>query len=207
MIMRNVATNLAPSLRHHPGLAAVFKAAESRYLSEKELARYCEILPDYLNRAEVSREMSKIDALMVSRTVEEVFVYYPFSEFHEHADKKCIRDVSYVSAYIVLAMLMDDIKWLDDKFLLWMRTMVQAFNFPAQIEVKDQGPVYEYRSGAATTTARSIFETAKNMPRVTSSIYATYSILALNFRSELHPDYWQLVQPYFQQAINTLSAE
>lgn len=207
MTSSSAAANIDPSIRRHPDLIALFKSAESRYMTEEELARYCEVVPQNKDRAVVSAEMAKMDALMVERTVKEVFIYYPFDQYHEESDKKCIRDVGYVSAYITLAMLMDDIKWLDDKFLLWMRTMVQAFNFPAQLDVPDRKGVFDFRSSATNTTAKSIFETAKKMPQSRSAIYATYSILSLNFRSELRPEHWQFVQPYFQQAVNTLSAE
>ena len=54
---------------------------------------------------------------------------YPnFTKYHDQGWARCYRDVQLVLRQDVQSMLLDDVRSLDDKILLWMRTTLAANN-------------------------------------------------------------------------------
>lgn len=47
---------------------------------------------------------------------------------------KCYRDVSTVYRHCVFAMLCDDLPMLENKLLIWLRTILQSLSFPGETE-------------------------------------------------------------------------
>lgn len=185
------------SLRRHPQLAALFKAAESRHLTEQELAEYCAIVPEYTVRATAAREVAAIEQSVVQEVIDEIFAVYPYEKHHAAAAAKCPRDVRYVSAYATLSMLMNDPAWFDDKLLLWLKTILQAFEFPDRTSEKRK-----VLFGSSGDDKR--LDNLKPMQR---SIHETYSKLRQRYQERLSPDAYRLLESYLQQAIDVLSAD
>jgi len=183
------------SLRHHPLLAAIFKAAESRYLTLQELDEYCRVVPEYRHRATVAKEVAAIEVKTVTLVLQEVFSIYPYENHHQFALAKCTRDVRYVSAYAVLAMLMNDPQWYKDKLLYWLQTILHAFEFPDRAMRKKV---------LFSAQGNSVLERMSAKQR---SIYETYTKLRDKYRESLTPTSFALLEPYLQLTIDILSAE
>ncbi len=186
------------SLRQHPRLKMIFKAAESRQLTPQELEEYQRVVPEHTDRAEAAREIAKTEQAVVQKTVEDIFAIYPFEGNHPGASPKCLRDVRYVSAYATLAMLMEDPKWLEDKLLLWLRTILLAFEFPDRAQGKK---VLFGGGGDHGGDGRG-----NELSPPQRSIYDTYVRLRENYREVLTPNTYQLMEPYLQQAVDILPA-
>jgi hypothetical protein len=186
------------SLRLHPELAAIFKAAESRHLTEQELDEYYRVCPDALERVSVAREIAALEQSLVQKVVAEVFLMYPYEQHHEMASPKCVRDVRYVVAYASLAMLMKDPQWFEDKLLIWMKTILQSFEFPERSQQK------KVLFGGVTTEENKRENALKTKQR---SIYETYTKLKQYYRNSLNASAFALFEPYLQQAIDVLSAD
>lgn len=183
------------SFRNHPQLRKMFIAAESRHLDSPELELYRATLPEQAHRIKAAQEIKLVQAEVVSTTIGEVFDIYPFLENHELAQGKCYRDVSYVAAYITLAMLMDDPEWLRDKLLLWLKTILQSFCFPQR------------NKESAIPTHRLVTLEADKLPSMRSSIYETYSRLNGHFHQKLSPEAYSLIEPLLKMTCDILASE
>jgi hypothetical protein len=186
------------SLRHHPELAALFKAAESRHLTDQELDEYYRVCPDELERVSAAREIAAFEQSLVQKVVSEIYLVYPYEQNHQMASPKCIRDVRYVVAYASMAMLMKDPQWFEDKLLIWLKTILQAFEFPERNQQK------KVLFGSVTPDEDN---REKNMKPKQRSIYETYTKLKQYYRNSLNATSFNLFEPYLQQAIDVLSAD
>lgn len=189
--------NTNASVRNHPQLKKMFIESESRHLNSEELKLYCAILPDHVNRAKAAHEIKLVQAEVVDITVEEIFAMYPFIANHELADEKAHRDIHYVSTYATTAMLMNDPEWLRDKFLLWLKTILQAFSFPPR------------NKEVTIPTHRLVTLEADEMPQMLgrSAIYETYARLKRNFHQKLTPETYALIEPLLQMSCDILASE
>jgi len=189
--------NTNASVRNHPQLKKMFIESESRHLSNEELKLYCTTLPDHVNRAKAAHEIRAVQAEVVSMTVKEIFAMYPFMTYHKLADEKAHRDINYVSTYAVTAMLMDDPQWLRDKFLIWLKTILQAFSFPKR------------NKEITLPTHHLVTLEADKMPQTLgrSAIYETYARLKRNFHQKLTPTTYALIEPLLQMSCDILASE
>lgn len=179
------------SLRHHPSLAALFRAAESRHLSEDELETYEQVVPGYAERAAAARAVVQHEKAVVEGVIETVFGAFPYEARHQFAHAKCTRDVRYVSAYATMTMLMGDPAWFEEKLLHWLRTILQAFHFPERSRARK---VLFQRGGGRS-----------GGPPGVESIRATYTALLDGYRRVLEPAHFELMQGPLQQAVDVLS--
>jgi hypothetical protein len=186
---------LTQSHRKHPELMSLFTTVEGRFLTDEELAEYVRVLPHAKQRADAARTLRVHEQEVVEQVVDHIFRDYPFEKFHPLARVKAIRDIRTVAAYTMLAMLMDDPRWLRDKLLLWLRTILQSFRFPDK-ETQTRKVAF----GAQEDT------TAAQLKPEQRAIYATYTKLKSRFLEEFDESGAALVGPYFQQVTETLSA-
>lgn len=184
------------SIRNHPDLKQLFIDAESRHLDNSELKHYCSVVPEYINRAKAAHEIKKVQTNVVNITVKEIFMMYPYLQHHDLSQGKCQRDVRYVSAYITQAMLMNDPQWLNDKLLLWLKTILQAFCFPER-----------NKEIASVESYKNITQDADKMPAVRSSIYETYKRLKSHYSDQLSPESYALIEPLLETTCKILAAE
>jgi len=184
------------SLRNHPQLRAIFKAAESRHLTDQELEEYLHVVPDHADRAQAAKEVREIEEEVVNTVVEDIFAVYPFPKHHRTAPVKAPRDIRYVSAYMTEAMLMNDPQWLNNKLLIWLKTILQSFEFPDR-----EGAAKKVLFAGASGNTGGL-EKLKPGQR---SIYATYHKLKQYYQERLSPASYALMEPYLQQAIDVLA--
>jgi hypothetical protein len=184
------------SLTTHQELQAIFKAAESRHLTNQELDVYISLVPEYTSHAEAAREVASVEEAVVQAVVKDIFILYPYEKKHQLAFGKCIRDISYVSAYATQAMLMNDPQWFEDKLLIWLKTILQAFEFPEPTQKA---------TNLFSKPADALHETGLSQKQ--RSVFATYSRLKHYYQEKLSPTAFDLMASYLQQAIDTLSSD
>jgi hypothetical protein len=186
----------AESIRKHPQLSDLFIAAESRHLNSDEFERYIKAVPQYAYRVAAAREIKAIEGKVVTTTISEVFQMYPFMQNHDLAQGKCYRDVNYVSAYVTLAMLMNDPEWLRDKLLIWLKTILQAYCFPERNKLEN--PIHTHRLVTAEADA---------LPKTRSSIFETYARLKHHYREGLSAESFALIEGLLQMCSDILASE
>lgn len=185
------------SLRHHPALAELFRRNEGKHWSSDQLALYQRSAIEYSLRAAAAAEIAGVESTVVERTVAEILASYPFEQKHHYARTKCVRDVSMVSAYATAAMLMNDGDWFRDRLLLWLRTILQSFYFPKR----------ETAQRKTLFGAKSERNPVDDLPQRKQSIYDTYNTLKRHYQLSLAPAHFTLLEPYLQQAIDTLTTD
>ena len=189
-------SQIKQSLKTHPELQAIFKAAESRHLTTQELEVYSRVVPEYASYAEAAHEVASVEEAVVQAVVKDIFALYPYEKKHQLAFGKCVRDISYVSAYATQAMLMNDPQWFEDKLLIWLKTILQAFEFPEPIQKA---------TDLFSKPADALHETGLSQKQ--RSIFATYSQLKHHYQEKLSPTAFDLMASYLQQAIDILSSD
>lgn len=206
--------NTSPNvkLRDNPDIAKLFRTVESRHLTAEEFAQYLTLCPEYAERAAAAREIQEHELTVVTNTVKQVFFLYPYPKYHEFAKDKAIRDVSYVSAYATHSMLTDDPDWFRDKLLIWLKTILQAFSYPAREEHKLEKSLDLLNMDVWRDPKRlphpEITEHADTMPiKGKRSIYETYARLIMNYQQVLSPKAFALIQPHLQLAVDILASD
>jgi hypothetical protein len=185
------------ALRQHPDLADLFKRAESRHLTDEELDTFLSIVPEHAARAEAAKAMRACDAAAVRKTITELYQIYPYEQHHQLAMPKCIRDVRYVCAYASHAMVMGDADWFRDKLLVWMKTILQSFEYP-------DIPAGSTKRLNPEPEVRAVLERLKPHQR---SIYECYYKLKSELRRALPPAAYTELEPYLQLPIDVLSSD
>lgn len=185
------------SLRKHPRLKTIFKDAEGRHLTDAELQEYCSVSPNLSDRAATAREVAKCEQSAVQAVVDDIFLYYAYEQNYQDGRAKCIRDIRYVSAYATLSMLMNDPRWFHDKLLIWLKRILQAFEFPER-NLPKKKPLFisdadSNRQANLASKQRSIFE--------------TYTKLKHTYQEMLTPPAFELMESYLQQAIDILASD
>jgi hypothetical protein len=189
-------------LRDDARITSLFAAAESRHLTPEEFSRYNALAPQFKSREVAANEIIDAQLAVVSKTVRQIFAIYPYPRFHENALEKAIRDISYVSVYATHSMLMDDPDWFRDKLLIWLKTILQSFSYPAREEgdpaAAANRPVLPYPEITAH---------ADTLTKGRSSIYETYTRLIANYQEILSPQAFNLIRPHLQLAVDILSSD
>lgn len=184
----------AVNARKNPVLRELFKGAEARHFNEEELASIQREHPELELELETARAVRECDVAIIGRVVKEVYSQYPYDQHHDHANPKCIRDVRYVIAYACHAMIARDPKWLEDKLLIWLKTILQAFDFPDRVK----------SSAGVLFADKAMEETLRNLPAKTKSIFHCYYRLKQEMGKALPPQQFKLIAPYLDQAIRIL---
>jgi hypothetical protein len=209
--MSTLTTSPNVKLRDNPQIAELFRVAESRHLTETEFAQYLTLVPEFADRVEAAQEIMAAELTVVTNTVKQVFFLYPFSKYHELPKDKCIRDVSYVSAYATHSMLMDEPDWFRDKLLIWLKTILKAFCYPAREERKLDTPSNILNTDVWRDPKRlphsEITEHADTLPQNQRAIYETYARLIVNYQQVLSPKAFALIQPHLQLAVDILASD
>jgi hypothetical protein len=185
------------SLRKHPRLAPIFTDAESRHFKDEELAAIVAELPELEPLAETCKVIRSKDVAIINKVVKEVFSQYDYEKHHDFASAKCPRDVRYVVTYACAAMLARDPQWLEDKLLIWLKTILQAFEFPAR----------KPGAGGALFSDKALEDKLAKLPKKTQSIYHCYYRLRQEMEKELGPEHFSRIEPYLTSALNVLTEE
>jgi hypothetical protein len=111
----------------------LFNAADSRYLNAEEQTVILEYAASLQARFRTAAAVEAKEQAAVKYCIDEMRKRYPnFDKFHEQAWGKAFRDVQLTVRYCVQAMLLDDVGVLDDKLLVWLKTILASFNFTPQ---------------------------------------------------------------------------
>ena len=198
------ASQAPASLRQHPELQALLKQAESRQLTEEELTTYSSIVPQHADRAAAAAEIAAAQQDVVEQTVNEILHAYPMDEaFGDYAPVKCLRDVSYISAYATAAMLLGDTRWFDEKMLFWARTMLQASPFPAPKGTQAGQPF----TPENPTPLTHLIEQAAGLPLHVGILHVTYKRMLENYREVLSAAAYEKLEPMIEHAVAVITSE
>ena len=187
----------AASIRKHPRLDTLFKDAEARHLNDDELDTVLEILPDLKAEVQACREVRTVEKKVVKKVVGEIFSQYDYAKQHEHALAKCPRDVRYVVAYAAASMLFREPNYFDDKVLVWLKTILQSFEFPKR----------NVSSSGALFADESLEKALADLPPARQSVFHTYYRLREEMGKALSEPSFKEIEPYLTQALNTLTEE
>ncbi len=185
------------SLIAHEELKDLFKRSESRHLVDEDFDLYRSIVPEFSARADAAKAMKDTDSQVVRKVITELYAIYPYEQHHQLAMAKCIRDVRYVTAYATQAMLMGDSDWFRDKLLLWMKTILQSFEYP-------DIPAGTTRRLNPEPEVRAMLATLKPHQR---SIYECYYKVKSDLQKALPPAAFAEMEPYLQLPIDVLSSD
>ena len=180
----------------HPELKDIFRQAEGKYLTDQELAKLVSVFPHLAAQAEASKDVRSKETGIIGRAVKDTFAIYPYEKHHEHATAKAVRDGRYVLAYGTMGMLIGDVRWYEDKFLIWTKTILQAFEFPDMPKGADP---------ASLNIDAAMAAKLKEFEAKAKSIYHMYWFVKEGCRKELQPAHFQLMTPYLDAAMNVLS--
>lgn len=183
------------TLRFHPELTDLFARAESRHLTDDQFEMYLAVAGDHADRVSAAQEVKTHDAQIVRNIITDLYAIYPYAKHHNLAMPKCIRDVRYVTAYASMAMLMGDPQWFADKLLIWMKTILQSFEYP-------DIPAGTSRRLNPEPEVRAIIANLKPNQR---SIFECYYRLRADFKKALSPAAFDEMSPYLQLPIDILS--
>lgn len=189
-----MSTETYNSLRLHPSLHDLFRAAEARYLTEEELDRYVQTLPEFKSRVDAAKEIAKAESAVCGKVAKDVTEAYHYDENHDLATKKCFRDICLTLRYATLSMLMNDPDWFRDKLLIWFKTILHSFRFPDQ--PSNHQPMIQGEEYANDLAARQSFQ---------KSIFETYSLLMAYLGEELSEQAYAEIHEYLKQALDVLS--
>lgn len=196
-------TVVRSKLRNDAQIRSLFKIAESRHFTPQEFAKYLSLAPDFKDREAAAREIMDAELAVAAKTIKQVFSLYPYPKFHELPLDKCIRDVSYVSVYATHSMMLDDPDWFRDKLLIWLKTILQSFTYPAREE-----PDSKVAALRLPLPYPEITEHADTLnPKGRRSIYETYSRLIMNYQEVLSPKTFGMIRPHLQLAVDILSSD
>lgn len=182
-------------IRKHPQLSELFKQVEGRHLSDEEFTVLLTEVPDLEPEVEAARAIRAEAKGVVKKVVAEVFAQYPYEKVHENAAAKCPRDVNYVVAYASQAMLCRDPEWLDSKLLIWLKTILQSFEFPERVK----------SAGNALFADQELEDALAALPSKARSIYHTYYQIKKEMGKALEAEHFKLVEPYLQLCLDTLT--
>lgn len=102
--------------------------AEGRYLEPTEQSMLKEFAESLDTRLETMRAIQAKEGEMVEPAVQAVIEHHPeAAERLDQLEDKTRRDVTLVLRYCTMAMVRDDMSFLEDKLLHWFRTIIQAY--------------------------------------------------------------------------------
>lgn len=183
------------TLRLHPELTDLFARAESRHLTDDEFELFLAVAGEHAERVTAAQEVKAHDAQIVRNIITDLYAIYPYAQNHNLAMPKCIRDVRYVTAYATLAMLMGDPQWFADKLLIWMKTILQSFEYP-------DIPAGTSRRLNPEPEVRTMLTNLKPNQR---SIFECYYRLKSDLKKTLSPAAFNEMETYLQLPIDILS--
>lgn len=181
---------LGRELREHPRLKLMLQQAEGRLFSDDELRVLGNIFPSLQPRCHAGREYGALLPEVVARVVDEINGCYPMEDYNEVAVQKTDRDMSYTLAYAEHAMILNDPNWFDNKLLIWLKTMLRAFEFPDYLPEADIPEPLEKKLRALPPKARAIFH--------------GYERVREEMRTRMAERNYELMEPFLRQINQTL---
>ncbi len=110
-------------------LLKLARTADGRYFQPEERDQFLAYADSLPRRFQTSEAVSQREEAIVSAVINEMQRRYPnFAKFHDQGWAKCYRDLQLVLRHDAQAVIIDDVQALDDRILLWLRSMLAANN-------------------------------------------------------------------------------
>ena len=101
-----------------------------RYPTSEERDRLTNYATGVRGRLSAVQELESVERVVIEVTLERIKELYPnFTRYHAVGWEKGYRDMQLLLQYIAKAMLVDDVRLLDDQVLTWVRTIFKSLNF------------------------------------------------------------------------------
>ena len=101
-----------------------------RYPSADERDRLTAYAGGVRGRLAAVQELTALEHVVIEVTLERIKELYPnFTRYHAVGWEKGYRDLQLLLQYIAKAMLVDDVRLLNDQVLTWVRTIFKSLNF------------------------------------------------------------------------------
>ncbi|TNE48869.1 MAG: hypothetical protein EP343_13350 [Deltaproteobacteria bacterium] len=109
--------------------------AEGRYLTAEELKQVNEFTASIPKRIAAMKSIERSEERIVAEVINVVWQRHPeFEAKHNYSKAKCTRDVGLVLRYCSMALLRNDTHFLSEKLLVWLRTILNSFEFGNTID-------------------------------------------------------------------------
>lgn len=105
-------------------------AAEGRYASDEELRFLPEYLRSYELRIQTYQQLQKAETPILKYVLAQVIQKAPdlFPKDNPEYIKHCQQDILHTLRYLAAVVLTNDITVLRERYLLWLQTIVRAFD-------------------------------------------------------------------------------
>jgi hypothetical protein len=101
-----------------------------RYPTAEERDRLTAYAGGVRSRLAAVQELESVERVVIEVTLERIRELYPnFTRYHAVGWEKGYRDMQLLLQYMAKAMLVDDVRLLDDQVLTWVRTIFKSLNF------------------------------------------------------------------------------
>ncbi|MFQ3594344.1 MAG: hypothetical protein SNJ82_14295 [Gemmataceae bacterium] len=111
----------------------IINGSDSRFLTKEEMRDILNYTNSLPARFKAATQAEQQEAEIVRWVIDQLKPRYPNMEkFHLRGWERGYRDVQLTFRYIVQAMILDDVKVLEDKLLFWLRTMLAGVDLTPQ---------------------------------------------------------------------------
>ena len=101
-----------------------------RYPTADERDRLTAYAAGVRDRLAAVRELESVEHAVIEATLERIRDLYPnFTRYHAVGWEKGYRDMQLMLQFMAKAMLVDDVRLLNDQVLTWVRTIFKSLNF------------------------------------------------------------------------------
>lgn len=110
-------------------LATIWKNTENSYLGAEQQQKLSTYAQSIALRMKALKDLEGIEDKICNETADLIFERYPKVEKRVDGREKTVRDLVLILRYCGQAMLREDMQFLEDQLLHWLRTMLVAFQF------------------------------------------------------------------------------
>jgi hypothetical protein len=108
---------------------SIFDAMDNRYPDLHETKLMTEYAQSLDHRLQAISALEQHEEAILQETLTRIFEKYPKVEMRIEGREKTHRDLALILRYSAQAMLRDDVRFLEDKLLYWLATILHAFKF------------------------------------------------------------------------------
>lgn len=108
---------------------ALFEKIDNRYPNPAETQEFKSYVEGLDNRLQAVSALEQHEETILQETLTRIFEKYPKVESRIEGREKTHRDLALILRYSAQALLRDDMRFLEDKLLYWLATILHAFKF------------------------------------------------------------------------------